>query len=229
MLVALLVALTLALTPFAVADPRADAPRAPVRALFIGNSATYYNNLPRLTAALAASAADARRLETEMITVGGATLKRHWDDGIALAAIRRGGWQYVVLQEQTTLGPIRTPGIKVNDPAMFHDYARRFDAEIKRAGATTVFFLTWARRDRPETQAAITRAYTMIAAELGARVAPVGVAWERALSSNPALARSSSQSASRRSLLAASRSVVAPSIVHFARMQMSPCSSISAL
>lgn len=53
-----------------------------LRVLFIGNSYTYYNNLPQLLAGLAASARPARVLEPEMLTVGGATLKRLWDDGV---------------------------------------------------------------------------------------------------------------------------------------------------
>lgn len=54
------------------------------------------------------------------------------------------------------------------------EFARLFDAEIKRARAATVFYQTWARQDTPETQAILTKAYHTIATELGARVAPVG-------------------------------------------------------
>ena len=44
----------------------------------------------------------ARVVYAESVTAGGATLQRHWEGGGALAAIRRGGWDFVVLQEQST-------------------------------------------------------------------------------------------------------------------------------
>ena len=156
-----------------------------IRVLFIGNSYTYYNNLPQIVTALATSAN--QTLETEMIATGGATLKKHWEDGRALEALKRGHWDYVVLQEQSTLG-FTTGGSQINSPKMFHEYARLFNAEIIKVGAKTVFFLTWARQNLPQTQAALTEAYLAIAKELKAIVAPVGIAWQRALKNNPSLA-----------------------------------------
>ena len=145
----------------------------PLRVLFIGNSYTYFNNLPELLAGLAASAKPARAIDARMVVRGGATLKLHWEQGKALQALRDGGWDYVVLQEQSTL--------PITDPATMHQYARLFDAEIKKAGARTVFFLTWARQHQPENQAKLNDAYQRIARELNARVAPVGIAWAKAL------------------------------------------------
>lgn len=150
-----------------------------LRVLFIGNSFTYVNDLPHLTESLAASVNESKLLETGMVAGGGASLKSHWDDGQALAAIKRGKWDYVVLQEQSAL--------PINNPEVMREYARKFDAEIRKAGAATVLYLTWARRDRPETQTAITKAYTSIAQELGALLAPVGLAWQRALTEKDGL------------------------------------------
>jgi hypothetical protein len=160
------------------------------RVLFIGNSYTYFNNLPQVVSGLAKSAPDHYVMETEMVTVGGATLKRHWDEGKALEAIKRGGWNYVVLQEQSTLGaaPVVDGIPQIAEPKAFHEYARLFDAEIKKAGAKTIFYLTWARQNAPEKQALLTDAYQKISKELNAIVAPVGVAWEIALKKNPQLA-----------------------------------------
>ena len=163
-----------------------------LRALFIGNSYTYFNNLPQMVASLAGSPRSSEgryheRLETEMLTVGGATLKRHWEDGKAAEAIRKAKWDYVILQEQSTLGPtLAINGIpQISDPKVFYEYARLFDAEVKKAGAKTIFYLTWARQNAPETQVALTSAYQSIAGELGAILAPAGIAWENALKQNP--------------------------------------------
>jgi hypothetical protein len=151
----------------------------PIHILFIGNSYTSYYKLPSLVVKIAASSHDRKQVETDMITAGGASLRQHWNKGEALEAIRQRSWNYVVLQEQSTL-PIKSP-------KRFHDSARLFHEEIMKQGAQTVFYLTWARQHAPETQASLTEAYTNIAKELQALVAPVGVAWQTALRENPVL------------------------------------------
>jgi hypothetical protein len=147
--------------------------------LFIGNSFTARNDVPGLIGQLAA--ARGHSLDHRLISQGGASLKMHWNKGVAPAAIRQGGWDYVVLQEQSTL--------PVKNPARMHENVRLFAPVIRDAGAKMALYLTWARRNNPKAQAAITAAYESIAGEMGARVAPVGVAWERFLAghSEPAL------------------------------------------
>ncbi len=76
----------------------------PLRVLFIGNSYTYFNNLPELLRAVAASQKDGPRIETEGSLSGGKSLQWHWENSRALEAIRRGGWDFVVLQEHSLLG-----------------------------------------------------------------------------------------------------------------------------
>jgi hypothetical protein len=159
----------------------APEPRA-MRVLFIGNSLTYFNNLPRLVAALADSAHQPP-MSTRMIVGPGFTLRRHWEDGFTAAALREPSWDYVVLQEQGAFG---LPAEMVNGltrfrPTVFFDYARRFDRAIREGGAKTVFFQSWAARDLPDDQDTINGIYTSIANELGARVAPVGMAWRESL------------------------------------------------
>lgn len=180
--IASILACALMLAPVASAQVRSrgvkkNADDQKFKVLFIGNSHTYFNNLPDLVSQLAASAGKSSQVEAEMIVRGGATLKMHWEDGGALKAIRQGGWDFIVLQEQSLL--------PINDPATMHQYARLFDAEIKKAGAKTVFFLTWARQNRPETQAALTDAHTKIAKELNALIAPAGIAWQNVFKENP--------------------------------------------
>jgi len=77
--------------------------------------------------------------------------------------------------------------LPVVNPEMMYADARILDAEIRKQGATTVFFLTWARQNKPEMQKGLNDAYFTIAKELGARVAPVGIAWQRALAADPKL------------------------------------------
>jgi len=158
-----------------------------LRVLFIGNSYTYFNNLPQMLAGLAASAKPPRSIETEMVTVGGATLKSLWAGGKPQEALTHGKWDYVVLQEQSTLGMGQVVnGIpQISDPKNFHESARMIDAEVKKLGAKPIFYMTWARKDSPEKQPLLTDAYQRIGKELNDTVVPVGMAWEAALKARP--------------------------------------------
>jgi len=141
---------------------------AKMRVLFIGNSFTARNNLPGLVAQLADSRG--QQLEYQLIQGGGASLRMHWNNGEAQQAIERTRYDYVVLQEQSTL-PIK-------NPLRFHENVRLFDQAIKASGAQTALYLTWARQNAPETQQALTDAYLAIGEELGAKIIPAGVAWQ---------------------------------------------------
>jgi hypothetical protein len=144
---------------------------APLKVLFIGNSFTARNDLPGLIASLAA--ARGKGLEHRLISAGGASLRTHWNAGEALKAIRGGQYEHVVLQEQSTL--------PVKNARRMHENVRLFHEAIRAAGARTALYMTWARRDAPESQQAITDAYTGIGRELGATVVPVGLAWQHFL------------------------------------------------
>jgi hypothetical protein len=140
--------------------------------LFIGNSFTARNDLPGLITKL--TARGGHRLGHELISVGGASLRTHWNKGHAQRRIREGDSDYVVLQEQSTL--------PVKNAARMHENVRLFDQVIRAAGARTALYMTWARRHAPQTQRAITEAYESIGREVKATVIPVGLAWQRFLS-----------------------------------------------
>jgi hypothetical protein len=139
--------------------------------LFIGNSFTARNNLPALVAQLAAAAG--QRLDHKLINQGGASLRMHWNKGEAQKAIATKKFEFVVLQEQSTL--------PVKNAARMRENILLFDQAIKAAGAKTALYMTWARRNAPDSQKAITDAYTSAARETGATLIPAGLAWEKFL------------------------------------------------
>lgn len=140
-----------------------------INVLFIGNSFTQRNDLPGMLAAMAAERAV--HLKHDLISAGGASLRTHWNAGRAVQAIAAGGYDYVVLQEQSTL--------PVKNAERMGENVRLFDSAIKEAGSKTVLYMTWARQNAPESQAAITKAYNSIGKEVGAIVVPVGKAWKQ--------------------------------------------------
>jgi hypothetical protein len=108
------------------------------RALFIGNSYTYQNDLPALVRALGV-ATPGGALVTEMAAQGGATLGTHWLTPGTQERIADGGFDFVVLQGQSLEA--------VHDPDAFDHYARLLADAVDAAGAQGVWFATWARRD----------------------------------------------------------------------------------
>ena len=121
-----------------------DTPQAALKVLFVGNSYTSVNDLPALVVGLA-EAAGGRKIEVDRHLVGGCTLEKHVKDQKAIDKILAAKWDVVVLQEHR-LRP-------VIDRQAMHEYARLLDAEIKKQGAKTVFYLTWARQHIPNMQA----------------------------------------------------------------------------
>lgn len=155
-----------------------------VRVLFIGNSYTYFNNLPEVLEAIAADAGV--KIDAEMHARGGATLRDHLADTAMLELLRRTRWDYVVIQEQSTLGLRQIEGRQtVADPEFFLRHAQLLAAEVRAVGAAPLFLLTWRRRDAPvEDQDRLTYAYVR-AAESGTALIPVGLAWERVRRERP--------------------------------------------
>lgn len=145
--------------------------------LFIGNSYTFFNELPWLLERI--SAGEAKPVKTRAVTMSGASLRQHWESGAAIKAMNVDRYDYVVLQEQSDSPETAFERMR--------EYAARFDTEIRRTGAATMLFQTWAPRDRPELQETISKAYLRVGHELGALVAPVGDAWQSALSLRPDL------------------------------------------
>ena len=146
-------------------------PTAAINILFIGNSFTQRNDLPGLLVGMAAERKV--RIQHKLISVGGASLRTHWNAGKAAKAITADRYDYVVLQEQSTL--------PVKNAQRMAENVRLFDETIKQAGSKTVLYMTWARQHAPESQKAITDAYNSIGKEVGAIVVPVGLAWQKFL------------------------------------------------
>ena len=147
------------------------------RLLFIGNSYTSRNDLPRMLADLAATGARPRTLTTRSIVAGGASLKRHWNGGRVQQALQASAWDHVVLQEQSTL--------PVKNRARYHDNVRLFVDAVRERGARMALYVVWARANAPQSQRDLDDAAAAIAAECDADVVPVGAAWAVVLRERP--------------------------------------------
>lgn len=170
------------------ASPDSGNESSTTRILFIGNSYTYVNNLPKMFANLSKSGG--RRVEVAMVAEGGWTLSDHVKSAETMDALESSTWDYVVLQEQSQI-----PASDIFRETGMYPAARALVVKIRNLGATPVLFLTPAHldgwpaegMDYATMQAQINISYWGLARELGVLVAPAGIAWSNGRGQNPEL------------------------------------------
>ncbi len=161
----LAIALVIATPGKSLVAQRTDPPK---RILFIGNSYTYFNELPTMVRALAESAG-VNGVVVERVTGPGWSLGDHWDDGRARSRIAEAKWDVVVLQQ----GPSSQP----EGRRLLLDYVARFAKEIRRSGAQPALFGVWPSRDRPGDFGGARDSYAEAAAQAQGMFFPASEAW----------------------------------------------------
>jgi hypothetical protein len=157
---------------FALSLAHAQAPSGkPQRILFVGDSLTSATDIPARLEKLAN--AMAKNVTADSVTFNGYTLEDHWRDGRAVAAIRK-GWDIVVLQQATSS--------HTNSREELIEYARRFDREIRAAGAKPALYMVWPASDRPKDFPAVIESCRAAARATDSVLLPAGEAWLRVLS-----------------------------------------------
>jgi hypothetical protein len=164
MLRAVLFALVVVVGPF-----RADAAE-PLRVLFVGNSLTYTNELPRIVEAL--SRGGGMEIEAGMIAFPNAGLEDHWADGRTRREIASKRWDVVVMQQ----GPSSLASSRAN----LVEWAKRLAEEARAAGARPALFTVWPDASRRAYLGAVIESYEEAAEACGCELLPVGLAWQEA-------------------------------------------------
>ena len=144
---------------------------AQLRVLFIGNSLTYDNDLPALTAQVAAST-DAAPMVVGRVIRGGYSLGDHWAEGTAQTMIRQGKWDVIVLQQ----GPSALPESQADLLAS----TRKFSDLAGQHGARVALLMVWPESTRPAARDSVRMSYTNAAAAVGGILVPAGEAWRAA-------------------------------------------------
>lgn len=167
------------------------------RVLFLGNSYTYVNNLPQLLATAAQSVGDSVVFDSN--APGGYTLQQHAADATSRGLIGRGGWDYVVLQEQSQRPAFPLPQVM----AGVFPYARQLNSLIRQANpcGQTVFYMTWGYKTGDAGNCAfwppmctyagmdslLYLRYRMLADSNRALLSPVGAVWRYLRQQHPAI------------------------------------------
>lgn len=151
------------------------------RVLFLGNSYTYFHQLPEIVARIAES--QGKRLTYRMHAPGGWNLQQHWNDGTAGGLLFAERFDAILIQGQSL------------SPVLFRDGLLHFGQllanEATMAGVAVCFYETMTYRDPTEVSGdlapyreqftgmreKVRSAYAELAARTGGTVCPVGTAW----------------------------------------------------
>ncbi|MBN2842857.1 MAG: hypothetical protein JXM68_07190 [Sedimentisphaerales bacterium] len=115
----------------------------PLKILFIGNSFTYGGPISELVRNIAVTDSQPAPL-VQSVAIGGKSLGFHRTNSDTTAAIDKGNWNFVVLQDYST-----RPTDKIGDPASFKADAAALYDHIKKNSprAKIVMYQTWARHE----------------------------------------------------------------------------------
>jgi hypothetical protein len=156
------------------------APAGALRVLFIGNSLTYFNDLPGVIAAMADSLGVSRPFWYRTAAVPDYSLEDHWLTASSRAALDRDSFDIVVMQQ----GPSSLPANQLH----LRQWALQWAEPIREAGAVPAMYMVWPDASRRFAFDAVSEAYTAAAVAVDGMLFPVGQAWLEAWAIDAGLA-----------------------------------------
>ena len=150
--------------------PRDQGPRI----LFIGNSLTYWHDLPALLAWLLTEA-QVPYDRIASFTGPDLALQDHWESALVQRALEQ-PWDIVVLQQGPSAGEGR---------ASLATYASLFAGAVRPHGGVVALFSVWPLRSQPELFPTVTESYALAAAAADGWLLPAGEAWRAAWAERP--------------------------------------------
>ena len=136
-----------------------------MRVLFIGNSHTYFHDMPHSFARMCAQLTG-EMPEVTMLAYSNRSLAWHREEYFSLRfALLYGNYDYCVLQQQAHPFP---------DEELTRQSALRILSLCEAVGTKPVLMMTWAEQAHPEHFPQMQRFYRALASEAGALLAPVG-------------------------------------------------------
>jgi hypothetical protein len=151
-----------------------------IRVLFVGNSFTYYNNLPQVVSAMAKT--QDIIIETKHSTVGGSSLENHWKSERGTQTrimIELEKWDFVVFNNHSLSS--------INKPENFIDYGKRFADLVRTKGAEPIFMMTWAYKSNPLMLPEIEKMYTKLCDNTKSNFVPGGPLFASSIKYRPDL------------------------------------------
>lgn len=141
-----------------------------MKVLFVGNSHTFFNDMPELFAQFVEKTTG-EKPEVVMLAYGGRDYLWHRKEYFALRFnLMYGGYDYCILQQAAHPYPPKESTMEYG--GMIIDLCKKY-------GVTPVVYMTWAEKRFPENQQKMIDTCTELAEEKEAMLAPVGAVWEK--------------------------------------------------
>ncbi len=137
--------------------------------LFIGNSLTYTNNLPKLVKKRAKLKGII--IKTKMIALPNYAIMDHWDDGKAQQLIKSKQYDFVIIQQG--------PSSQAEGREMLIEYGEKYSALCKNNNAKLSYFMVWPSLSYYHTFTSVINNYRDAAKINDAILCPVGEVWKK--------------------------------------------------
>jgi hypothetical protein len=159
-------------------SPLAPGPRGGYHVLFIGNSLTSSNDLPGTVALLAASVDDT--IVVESVTRPNFAVIDHVKGmSDAVVVVRRGGWDFVVLQQGPTSQPVYRDTLILA--------TKLLDPDVRAAGGRIAQLMAWPAEPNRGVFDGVLQSCLDAARAVSGLCFPAGEAWRTAWAIDPAL------------------------------------------
>jgi hypothetical protein len=165
------------------------------RILFIGNSYTHYHDMPMIMQEIAST----QKVDIAYTTFcpGGVRFRQHLENKDLIQAIKKGCWDYVILQEQSNAPALQSEKVVTEVYAAAHT----LDSLIHTYNphVHVIFYMTWGHKDGTQRlaenyplintyegmQERLKISYLEMTYQNDAWCAPVGMAWQRVRKERP--------------------------------------------
>ncbi|GLC25729.1 hypothetical protein rosag_22420 [Roseisolibacter agri] len=160
-------------------DPVRPLPAGGHHVLFVGNSLTYTNDLPRTLRDLATAGGDTIR--TAAVALPNLALVDHAaGQSDAVATIGRGTWEWVVMQQGPSSRGVNRDTLVIGAQALARS--------IRAAGARPALYMVWPARANLADFDGVRDAYRAAACAVDGAFLPAGEAWRAAWRADASLA-----------------------------------------
>ncbi len=140
-----------------------------MKVLWIGNSHTFFHDMPQLTALLY-EAGTKETLEVTMLTQPGKDWEWHIEQYFEIRfALKYGHYDYCILQQVAHPFPGKEPTFK---------HGKQLIDMCREAGTKPVITTTWAKKAEPENQQIMIDTYKELAVQNKVLLSPVGEVWQ---------------------------------------------------
>lgn len=135
-----------------------------IRILFVGNSLTYTNDLPKMVECI--GAAEGTAIYAQTLAFGNYAIEDHWNDGKMQKLINSGNLDFVVIQQG--------PSSQADGRAMLFDYGQRIKDICANKGTKLAFFMVWPAKENYHSFSGVIKNYTDAARATGSLLCAVG-------------------------------------------------------